>query len=234
MDDLITTSGLYKLLDGTTDELTNNQQLREIAYDKTIGSLKYRDSLGDVHAFSNTVMSMKDVVINDVKNGHILSYEDGVFKNTPLTGGSEGSYGRVNIADGTPNKGWEETRIKIFDTVIESDAGTPLAITSDTSVSLDSDEVYLNGTTYQLGPLKLNTTATQGNEAVQLQQISRLVTNVTSQETITITHSMIHDYPVVTVLDSANNQIEADVEYISSTQVKVSFTNNFTGRIILS
>lgn len=40
-------------------------------------------------------------------------------------------------------------------------------------------------------------------------------------------------YPVVTVIDSGNNQVEGDVKYDTLNQLTVRFTAGFSGRAIL-
>ena len=50
-------------------------------------------------------------------------------------------------------------------------------------------------------------------------------------------HEIIHDldsYPVVTVIDTTGEEVLADVTYISTSKIKVTFSEEFAGKIVLN
>lgn len=55
----------------------------------------------------------------------------------------------------------------------------------------------------------------------------------TFQSTVTVTHNL-GKYPSVTVFDSAGSEIEGSIEYVDINTLIVTFTNPFTGMIILN
>lgn len=48
---------------------------------------------------------------------------------------------------------------------------------------------------------------------------------------VTVTHNL-GKYPSITIIDSANDEVEGNVEYISTNQLVVSFSAPFSGSVI--
>lgn len=103
---------------------------------------------------------------------------------------------------------------------------------SSNPVDLDSLIVANTTTPYAYDPrFPLGNEAAVGGTPVSnptLATFSQAVTNVT---TVTVTHNL-GVYPEVTILDSAGNQVFANLAFPNVNQVTVTFTRPFTGTIV--
>jgi hypothetical protein len=55
----------------------------------------------------------------------------------------------------------------------------------------------------------------------------------TVASTVTVTHNL-GKYPAVTVIDSAGDEVEGDVDHVSMSELTVSFSAPFSGKVILN
>ena len=53
----------------------------------------------------------------------------------------------------------------------------------------------------------------------------------TVASSVTVTHNL-GKYPAVTVIDSAGDEVEGDVEHLSTNQLQVSFSGSFSGIVL--
>ena len=56
-------------------------------------------------------------------------------------------------------------------------------------------------------------------------------TTFSNQSTVTVTHNL-DKYPAVTVINSANDQVEGAIEYLSTNSLIASFNGSFSGSIV--
>jgi hypothetical protein len=57
------------------------------------------------------------------------------------------------------------------------------------------------------------------------------VQNFSSATSVTVTHNL-GKYPAVTVVDSANDEVEGEVEHISVNELVVTFSAPFSGKVV--
>lgn len=74
----------------------------------------------------------------------------------------------------------------------------------------------------------LNLTQQDGGSVTVSYVDTYVHTQGSAASTWSITHNM-NKYPSVTIIDSANNVVEGEIEYISANELEVSFSGGFTG-----
>lgn len=57
------------------------------------------------------------------------------------------------------------------------------------------------------------------------------VQNFTNASVVTATHNL-SKYPAVSITDSAGDEVVGQIEYLSINQIRASFSNSFTGKIV--